>query len=167
MSLLALDEAPLAGCPAVSGGLAGTVALAQALEGAGVDAPLWCVTCDAVSADPSDRVASAVQAQVWGLGRVIALEQPGRWGGLVDLPPGADERAWARLCAVAAGAGDEDQFAVRESGVLVRRLARAREALPGPRRGWRPGGTVLITGGTGALGMHFARWLARAPGRGI
>ena len=30
-------------------------------------------------------------------------------------------------------------------------------------RSWRPSGTVLVTGGTGALGGHVARWLA---GRG-
>ncbi|WP_346168625.1 SDR family NAD(P)-dependent oxidoreductase, partial [Streptomyces javensis] len=28
--------------------------------------------------------------------------------------------------------------------------------------GWEPSGTVLVTGGTGALGAHVARWLARA-----
>ncbi|KJK34119.1 hypothetical protein UK12_35400, partial [Saccharothrix sp. ST-888] len=27
--------------------------------------------------------------------------------------------------------------------------------------GWRPSGTVLVTGGTGALGAQVARWLAR------
>ncbi|MEV7084162.1 SDR family NAD(P)-dependent oxidoreductase, partial [Streptomyces sp. NPDC093516] len=30
------------------------------------------------------------------------------------------------------------------------------------RRRWQPGGTVLVTGGTGALGRHVARWLARS-----
>ena len=29
---------------------------------------------------------SLAGAQVWGLGRVAALEYPDRWGGLVDLP---------------------------------------------------------------------------------
>uniref|UniRef100_UPI000CD4DA34 type I polyketide synthase n=1 Tax=Streptomyces sp. SM14 TaxID=1736045 RepID=UPI000CD4DA34 len=30
-----------------------------------------------------------------------------------------------------------------------------------PRRTWTPRGTTLITGGTGGLGAHIARWLAR------
>ncbi|MBP5872466.1 SDR family NAD(P)-dependent oxidoreductase [Streptomyces sp. LBUM 1485] len=33
-------------------------------------------------------------------------------------------------------------------------------AVPAPT-GWRPRGTVLVTGGTGGIGGHVARWLAR------
>ena len=102
-----------------------------------------------------------MQAQVWGLGRVAALEHPDRWGGLIDLPPVLDERAAARLCAVLAGCG-EDQVAIRPAGIFGRRLARApRPDGAGDR--WAPRGTVLVTGGTGAIGGHVARWLA---GRG-
>ncbi|NGO74038.1 beta-ketoacyl reductase, partial [Streptomyces boncukensis] len=43
-----------------------------------------------------------------------------------------------------------------------RRLARALPAAV-TGTGWQPTGTILITGGTGALGTHTARWLA---GRG-
>ncbi|WP_461012448.1 type I polyketide synthase [Streptomyces capparidis] len=138
----------------------GTLALVQALGDAGVGAPLWCLTSGAVSVGRSDRLASPVQAQVWGLGRVVALEHPDRWGGLIDLPAEVDERALDRLAGVLAGIGDEDQLAVRSSGVFVRRLVRA----PGRRDGqvsWRASGTVLVTGGTGALGGQVARWLAR------
>ncbi|MET9701364.1 acyltransferase domain-containing protein, partial [Streptomyces sp. NPDC006529] len=77
VSLLALDEV---------GGLVATAALVQALGDAGVGAPLWCLTRGAVSVGRSDKLVSPVQAQVWGLGRVAALEVPERWGGLVDLP---------------------------------------------------------------------------------
>src|SRR6202041_2365953 len=104
------------------------------------------------------------QARGGGWGGVAALEHPGRWGGLVDLPPALDERAAARLCAVLAGCG-EDQAAIRGAGIWARRLARA--PLPGDSRPWVPGGTVLVTGGTGAIGGHVARWLAgRAAPRG-
>ena len=98
---------------------------------------------------------------MWGLGRVAALEHPDRWGGLIDVPPVLDERAASRLCAVLAGCG-EDQVAVRSSGVWGRRLVRA--SLPPDRDGahaWTPAGTVLVTGGTGGVGGHVARWLAR------
>ncbi|MFB7266926.1 SDR family NAD(P)-dependent oxidoreductase, partial [Streptomyces nojiriensis] len=84
VSLLALDE---------SAGVVATAGLVQALGDAGVEAPLWCLTRGAVSVGRSDRLVSAVQAQTWGLGRVAALEVPGRWGGLVDLPEVWDERA--------------------------------------------------------------------------
>nr|WP_308434004.1 SDR family NAD(P)-dependent oxidoreductase [Streptomyces lomondensis] len=144
----------------------GTLALVQALGDAELSVPLWCVTRGAVSVGRSDGVVDAVQAQVWGLGRVAALEHPGRWGGLIDLPETLDERAVSRVCAALAGMGTgtgsagEDQLAVRASGVYGRRLVHA----PGSSRtgtgGWSPRGTVLVTGGTGALGAHVARWAA-------
>ncbi|MGC9382801.1 SDR family NAD(P)-dependent oxidoreductase, partial [Streptomyces sp. MH13] len=98
-------------------------------------------------------------AQLWGLGRVAALEVPERWGGLIDLPEVLDERALSRVVGMLAGSG-EDQVAVRSSGVFGRRLVRA--ALPEGTASWTPSGTVLVTGGTGALGRHIARWLAGA-----
>ncbi|WP_328615515.1 SDR family NAD(P)-dependent oxidoreductase [Amycolatopsis sp. NBC_00355] len=54
----------------------------------------------------------------------------------------------------------EDQVAVRRDGVHGRRLVRATAPATAPERPWRPRGTVLVTGGTGALGAHVARWLA-------
>ncbi|MFF4393855.1 type I polyketide synthase, partial [Streptomyces sp. NPDC001552] len=150
VSLLALHE---------SAGVVASAGLVQALGDAGVEAPLWCLTRGAVSVGRSDRLVSAVQAQVWGLGRVAALEIPGRWGGLVDLPEVWDERAMSRLVGVLGGAG-EDQVAVRSSGVFGRRLVRATGGAASTS--WTPSGTVLVTGGTGALGGRLARWLAGA-----
>ncbi|MGW2332278.1 type I polyketide synthase, partial [Streptomyces sp. NPDC001700] len=145
------------------GGLADTVALVRALGDAGIGAPLWLVTRGAVSVGRSDRLTSVDQAQVWGLGRVVGLECADRWGGLLDVPEVLDGRAVGRLAAVlAAGAGGEDQVAVRASGVFVRRLVRAPLGDAPVVRSWSPGGTVLITGGTGALGAHVARWAAAA-----
>ena len=166
VSLLALEEASLAAHPGLAAGLAGTLALVQALGDAGVGAPLWAVTSGAVATGAGEVLASPVQAQVWGLGRVAGLEHPDRWGGLIDLSSAWDERAMARLCMVLAGCGEnEDQVAIRGAGIMARRMARA--PLP-PESGqrWVPRGSVLITGGTGAIGGHVARWLVRrgAPG---
>jgi acyl transferase domain-containing protein/acyl carrier protein len=160
LSLLSLREEPLPSYPVVSAGLAGTQVLVQALGDAGIGAPLWVITCGAVAAGAGEVPASPVQAMAWGLGRVAALEHPDRWGGLVDLPPVLDERAAARLCGVLAGCG-QDQVAIRAAGLLARRLVRA----PQPRdsKAWVPGGTVLVTGGTGGVAGKVARWLA---GRG-
>ncbi|MEU0846320.1 type I polyketide synthase, partial [Streptomyces sp. NPDC005962] len=141
-------------------GLLRTAVLTQALGDAGVGAPLWVATRGAVAVGRSDGAVSPVQAQVWGLGRVAALELPERWGGLVDLPESVDERALTRLAGVLAGVGGEDQVAVRASGVFGRRLARAAAPASSSDGSWSPGaGTVLVTGGTGALGAHVARWL--------
>nr|AUO14847.1 Malonyl CoA-acyl carrier protein transacylase [Amycolatopsis sp.] len=160
VSLLGLDETPLPGHPLIATGVAATAALAPALAAAGIDAPLWLLTRGAVATGPGDAPASSVPAQLWGLGRVIGLEYPGLWGGLVDLPATLDERAADRLAGLLAEPAGEDQLAIREHGILARRLRPARPAPDGEP--WRPRGTVLVTGGTGALGAHVARWLARS-----
>ncbi|MFH9001517.1 type I polyketide synthase, partial [Streptomyces rimosus] len=162
VSLLALATTPAPGADAPEA-LALTTALIQALGDADLAAPLWCVTRGAVAAAPSEPVPGLAQAAVWGLGRVAALEHPQRWGGMVDLPDTLDERSTARFADILAAPGGEDQIAVRPSAALGRRL------VPVPAgRGtaeWDPTGTVLITGGTGALGAHVARRLAEAGAR--
>ncbi|WP_335984362.1 SDR family NAD(P)-dependent oxidoreductase, partial [Streptomyces sp. CA2R106] len=160
LSLLALDEAPLAEFPAVTAGLAATLALVQGLGDAGIEAPLWLATSGAVAAGPGEVLAHPVQAQVWGLGRVVGMEHPERWGGLVDLPVELGDRAGVRLAGVLAGC-DENEVAIRTAGVLGRRLGRAAQVQGAPDPA--PLGTTLITGGTGAIAGHVARWLA---GRG-
>jgi NADP-dependent 3-hydroxy acid dehydrogenase YdfG/acyl carrier protein len=53
--------------------------------------------------------------------------------------------------------------AIRPSGLLARRMTRAgrpEQAQHKQVRPWAPSGTVLITGGTGSVGGHVARWLA-------
>ncbi|NBH03967.1 hypothetical protein, partial [Amycolatopsis sp. SID8362] len=70
--------------------------LAELLD-AGIGAPLWCVTRGAVAVGRAEGVRSLPQAGTWGLGRVLALEHPHRWGGLIDLPDVVDERVAARF----------------------------------------------------------------------
>ncbi len=159
LSLLALDETPYADGSALSGGLALTTALLQALGDAGIAAPLWIGTRGAVSTGRADRLTAPVQAQVWGLGRIAALEYPQRFGGLVDLPQELDERAGTRLVAALTATPDEDQLVVRGTGLFVRRLVRAERPDTAPVA-WAPEGTVLVTGGTGGVGAQVARRLA-------
>ncbi len=155
---------------------ADAVALIQALGEAGPDAPLWITTRDAVAAQPGEAP-SVAGAQLWGLGQVAALELAQRWGGLADLPGEPSPAALRAFVGTLLAEGEDNQFAVRPSGVHVRRVvpvpvraattAAARDAqgdtpdgvVPGNRRS---SGTVLITGGTGALGAQVARRLARA-----
>ncbi|MGW5450242.1 type I polyketide synthase, partial [Streptomyces asiaticus] len=160
LSLLALDDDPHPPYPAVPSGLAATTVLVQALGDAEIPAPLWCLTQGAVAAGPGDPLPSPRQAQTWGLGRAAALEHPRRWGGLIDLPTVIDHHTADRLAALLAPGGPEDQTAVRATGSYARRLRRAGTPTTAPRT-WQPTGTTLITGGTGGLGAHVARWLAR------
>ncbi|QLQ35705.1 type I polyketide synthase [Micromonospora robiginosa] len=147
VSLLALGGA----------GAGAALATVQAFADSGLAGRLWWLTRGAVAVGASDRPVDPVAAGTWGLGRVAGLEEPGRWGGLVDLPEVVDGRAVRRVCGVLAGNG-EDQVAVRSSGVFARRLVRA--SGDPARREFRLSGTVLVTGGTGALGARVAQWAA-------
>ncbi|WP_415359863.1 type I polyketide synthase [Saccharothrix sp. BKS2] len=156
LSLLGLDARPHPLFPSLSRGVAASVVLVQGLDDAGVAAPLWFGTCAGVAVDDFEEVADPHQAALWGIGTVLGLDRPGSWGGLVDLPVDVDDLVVERLVGVL-DAGDEDQVALRPAGVLARRLVRA-PAGPANSR-WRPRGTVLVTGGTGGVGAHLARWL--------
>ncbi|NED78706.1 acyltransferase domain-containing protein, partial [Streptomyces sp. SID11233] len=182
LSLLGAEDREGPGTGLVPAAVRATLSLVQAMEETSMTARLWCATRGAVATVPGERPRSA-GAQLWGLGRVAALELPTLWGGLVDLPEtgtgtgvesvsvsdantdtdteaaaGYEENEAWRLLAGALG-GSEDQVAVRGSGTLGRRL----DTAPAPRvpAPYRPRDTVLVTGGTGALGGHLARRLAR------
>ncbi|MFE5832190.1 SDR family NAD(P)-dependent oxidoreductase, partial [Streptomyces sp. NPDC056508] len=128
-------------------------------------AVLWSLTRQAVAVTPGELPEDS-GAQVWAFARVAALELPALWGGVVDLPAEPDARAFDRMAAVLARGGRpgaEDQVAVRASGSYGRRVTRAGRAAGTPEDArWTARGTVLVTGGTGALGAHVARWLAEA-----
>ncbi|MFF6976110.1 SDR family NAD(P)-dependent oxidoreductase, partial [Streptomyces tsukubensis] len=163
LSLAGLDETRDPGLPSTPRGLALTVSLVQALGDLAVAAPLWCVTRGAVAASPGEPLPAPDQSLVWGLGRVVAQEHHARWGGLVDLAADRADGAAGELLIRALGApGRDDQMALRASGLLGRRVVRAPAAGAAPGPGYRPRGTVLVTGGTGAVGGHVARWLARS-----
>ncbi|BBB01307.1 polyketide synthase [Actinacidiphila reveromycinica] len=135
-------------------GLLSTVRLVQHLR-----APVWAVTRGAVAVRPEERVSGVWQGATWGIGRVAALELSERWAGLLDLPDVIDDAVRERLRTVVAGGHGEDQVAVRSSGLFARRLVHA--AAPTLPASWRTSGTAIVTGGTGGVGAHVARWLVR------
>ncbi|MFJ3799763.1 type I polyketide synthase [Streptomyces sp. NPDC090088] len=175
VSLLHLAEGRLDGHDAVPRSHAAQLALTQALDDAGLQAPLWFLTRGAVSTGPTDHVTDPEQALVWGFGAILAAENPARAGGLVDLPAEPDRRTWERIAALLADPRPdrERETAVRAAGVLARRLVPAAPLPPAPADGADEqalperllSGTTLITGGSGALGGHLARWLARHGAR--
>ncbi|WP_371554255.1 thioester reductase domain-containing protein [Streptomyces longwoodensis] len=116
------------------------------------DVPLVVVTRDAVRVRPEDACDPAARA-VWGLLRSAQSEAPGRIL-LVDTDD-ADPTAAVETVT----ASGEPQAAVREGRLYLPRLRPAPAAATATAPGLGPNGTVLITGGTGALGALFARHL--------
>ncbi|MDK0524618.1 type I polyketide synthase [Streptomyces sp. ML-6] len=164
LALTAADTAPHPDHPAVTTGAARSLALVQALGDTSVRAPLWFVTQGAVRAHDTDPAPAPAQALAWGLGHVVALEHANRWGGLVDLPAEPDPTTLRRLLATLAAHGTpgaEEHIALRPADRLVRRLRRtSTSTATATARPWTPRGTVLITGGSGALAAHLAHRLA-------
>ncbi|HWX87511.1 MAG TPA: acyltransferase domain-containing protein, partial [Solirubrobacteraceae bacterium] len=161
LSLLSLSEQPIDGQAGLSVGLAATLALLQALEAAGIGGRLWLATREAVPVAASEASHGPLGAASWGLGNTLAVEQPHRWGGLVDLPATLEERSLGRLCRVLAGPGEEDQLAVRPAAVFARRLERSGAGQKSTAGAWAPRGTVLVTGAADGRAAHVARWLAQ------
>jgi candicidin polyketide synthase FscE len=164
--MLATDVAPIAGPESVPSCLANLIAVSKACRRARASARLWVVTRGAVSTGSEDAPPSPEMAMVWGLGRVVSLERPEEWGGLVDLDGGPPTRRSFDGLAEALSVEDaEDELAVREDGLRVRRLVRfpSGEVVAGASYA----GTALVTGGTGALGAHVARFLAQRGARHI
>jgi acyl transferase domain-containing protein/acyl carrier protein len=111
----------------------------------------------AAAAGESPDLASA---PVWGLVRAAQAEHPGRFL-LIDVDD--SEGSQRALPAVLAAGGEEPQVAIREGKALAPRLA----PVDGEGDAPRPipdESTVLITGGTGAIGAQIARHLVSSHG---
>ncbi len=156
----------LAGLDAVLGSdgpsmLENQVALCQAAIRAALNGPdtrLWIVTRGAQPV--KSLIVEPAQAALWGLGRVIALENPERWGGLIDLDPDLALSEQIKTLVAEIRAGDlEDQVAYRQNQRLTARLVRTTRPAAQAYT-FVADAAYLITGGLGGLGLATARWMA-------
>jgi 6-methylsalicylic acid synthase len=97
--------------------------------------------------------ANVVHAPLWGLARVAAAEHPEIWGGVLDV---ADARLPVGALASLRG---QPVVVMRDGTPMVARLAHAGRGASTPMQ-CSAGGTYLITGGTGVLGLRMAQRLA-------
>jgi phthiocerol/phenolphthiocerol synthesis type-I polyketide synthase A len=118
---------------------------------------LWIIT-RGVRESSSDMAVR--QSCLWGTAGVIRAEQPELWGGLVDIPEGADPTAWVSTLSAILPTPAKSILALRDGEFLAPVLAPVSgEPVREPFR-CRPDGAYLITGGMGALGLLTAGWLA-------
>ncbi|GAB3434069.1 type I polyketide synthase [Actinophytocola sediminis] len=133
---------------------------AQVLAGWESPPALWCLTRGVRAAATLDAV---TESALWGAGRVLGGEYPEFWGGIVDLSADDPLSSAGLLRLVLAARPAEDVISLRHAELTVARLAPVDGAPTRPPVTCDPGGTYLITGGLGVLGLEVAGWLA---GRG-
>ncbi|WP_437803668.1 type I polyketide synthase [Sorangium sp. So ce693] len=120
---------------------------------------LWLVSRGAVAVAPGDAVPAPWQAPLWGLGRVLSLEHPEVWGGLVDLAPSAEDGEAAALAAHLLASDGEDQIALRGVQRYAARLVRGAPGEGAREVALDPGAAYLLTGELRAPTLDVARWM--------
>ncbi|HEY0967632.1 MAG TPA: MupA/Atu3671 family FMN-dependent luciferase-like monooxygenase [Opitutaceae bacterium] len=162
-------------------GTASLLHLAQALDRAGRPAPIWIITRGVEGGVGEETVACApAQAPIRGLARVLAVEHPELWGGMIDLDAkrgagascqlivdmdrgGSAVDDAARVVTRLSGEG-EDQVVWRQGRAYVPRLV-PDPSVPHAPLALRSDATYLITGGLGAMGRTVAQWLVARGAR--
>ncbi|MGK2866327.1 MAG: mycobactin polyketide synthase MbtD [Mycobacterium sp.] len=129
----------------------------------------WLVTVGGEQVRSGEPVPLPAQAALAAMHRSIGLEHPDQNFGHLDLPAWELDDPSAAL-AVDALTGSCTELAVRQSdsGPALFGRGASEERLPQP--GWGTPGVldeVVITGGTGAVGTHFVRYLAAHGARRI
>jgi acyl transferase domain-containing protein/acyl carrier protein len=129
--------------------------------------PRLCVVtrgAQAIGEEPC--VAGLFQAPLWGFVRGLALEHAELRPTAIDCDRHASVDDVRRLVSELLTPAGEDEVALRPAGRFVRRLVRQSPLPSRPAPTVRRDGTYLVTGGTGALGLVVAEWLAsRGAGR--
>ena len=138
----------------------------QALEAENLSSPLWLITTGGQPVDGQIEGPGLLQAPMWGLGRVLHQESLALQARLADLDP---EHPQDNLSALAAellrDTHPEDQMAWRAGVRYVPRLQPAPRHAGSFPAALRADASYLITGGLGALGLLFARWMAERGAR--
>jgi acyl transferase domain-containing protein/acyl carrier protein len=123
-----------------------------------VELRLWLVTRGACTVGKSPNL-SLEQSPLWGLGRVIAIEHPELFGGLIDLDPTKTPEEINWLLTEIDHPSAENQVAFRDQCRYVPRLVHSLLPKSQQRSLCKKEGTYLITGGLGALGFEVAQWM--------
>lgn len=150
------------------------LAIYQKLSALGEQWRLSVVTCGAVRVLDDDNVAGLTQSPLWGLGKVIALEDSDHWGGLLDIESlhavtsdHIDSRQAEMIDRWVQSTTSESLCAVRGELLYAARLVPTvlnnkpvySSQVSAPSRVSKAA-SYIITGGCGGLGLQVAKWLS-------
>ena len=124
---------------------------------------LWVVTQQGQMINDIDHSINLVQAELWGMGRTLALEYPNIWGGLVDIQ---ESDSLLNLVNDFYDPTAEQEIVVRDNQRYVSRFIKVPEAADSNNHEIivNQNACYLVTGGLGALGLSVAKWLVTQLG---
>ena len=138
-------------------------AVSEAWSGTGIVIRVVTVAAQAVTGEePVDPLGALAQGAT-----VVANETPGMTAGTLDLARWPETRAdAARVARELRQENPETRVAIRRRGRWTLEFApfAVAEIADGAPAPIRPGGTYLVTGGTGAIGIEILRHIASTPG---
>ncbi|MGK7931605.1 MAG: SDR family NAD(P)-dependent oxidoreductase [Microcystaceae cyanobacterium] len=119
---------------------------------------LWLITRNVQPIENNQTVLSVAQSPLWGMGKVVGLEFPQWWGGMIDLGNHSTDKEVEQLLSEIGDSQQEEQIAYRGNQRYVARLVRSKPNLTKSLT-LHSDKTYLITGGLGSLGLKVAQWM--------
>ncbi|MEM9271361.1 MAG: type I polyketide synthase [Cyanobacteria bacterium P01_F01_bin.143] len=129
---------------------------------------LWLVTRGIQPVEVGAINTEIASASLWGLGKVIALEHPQIWGGMIDLDLQTSDKEGEIILKHLENPQGENQLAVRQGKYYGARLVPLlKNNVTSEFRLATSESTYLITGGLGALGLQVAQWLSKKGAKNL
>ena len=167
VNLTGLEKSNFLGCLPVA-------YLIQSLVSANNKSSLWLITNSSQRVTNDEKI-NPEGGCLWGLGKVIAIEHPQYWGGLIDIDSTNNKSIIELLWATINYSSSEKLVVIRNGQIYFPRLQRHNSELRTQNselitynsefkgelkpRVINSEGSYLITGGLGALGIKTANWL--------
>ena len=127
---------------------------------------IWLITQNAQPVNGNAGSLSVAQSSLWGMGKVISLEHPELWGGLVDLDDRLSDSRFDMLIDEIEGRANHDQIAFRNGGKRYEaRLKNIKHPPAETKISVDADSSYLITGAFGSLGLLLAQWLVNEGAR--
>ena len=145
---LDLDSAQLRGCKAVLDTLHLLIAQRQPSK-------LWVAT-RGTQPNINTAVEDSSASTLWGLGKVIALEMPELWGGIIDLNSQSYLEEAPTILREILSTDGEGQISLRKGERYVPRLSKITLENQSALFKGIASGSYIITGGFGSLGLKLA-----------
>lgn len=132
-------------------------------KGYGDSCSVKVVTNNVQNVENNDTV-SVSEAPLWGFGKVLSMEYPEIFDGLLDIDEQVFSLQKEQVLAEVTSKESEEVCLRGEAGRYVSHLVRHAEYIKGENKKpktleIKEDGTYLITGGTGALGLVYAEYL--------